>query len=123
MGCWKLAYTPKFRGRHWHRPALQMEPRRPVRIWVRTISATRPSVNVQSVPRFLAASPHANAEYRNQITSSNNAPIALGDRSLAPGRLVALRALPAELGQRPCLVAGFDRVIRRGVAVSCTLCN
>lgn len=35
-------------------------------IWARTISAIRPPVNVQSVPRFLAASPHANAKYSNQ---------------------------------------------------------
>ena len=53
-------------GVHWHQPEIQMEPRRAVRIWARTISAIRPPVNVQSVPRFLAASPHANAEYHNQ---------------------------------------------------------
>ena len=44
---------------HWHRPDLQMEPRRAARILVRTKSAIRPSVNVQSVPHLLAASPHA----------------------------------------------------------------
>ena len=44
---------------HWHRPDLQMEPRRAARILVRTKSAIRPSVNVQSVPHLLVASPHA----------------------------------------------------------------
>ncbi len=39
-----------------------MESCRAVRIWVRTrIGATRPSVDVQSVPSFTAASNHANA--------------------------------------------------------------
>jgi len=49
-----------------HRPVQQMESRQAVRIWGRTIRAISPSVSVQSVPCFLDASPHANAEYRNQ---------------------------------------------------------
>jgi len=44
-----------------------MEFHQAVRIWGRTIRAISPSVSVQSVPRFLAALPHANAEYRNQV--------------------------------------------------------
>ena len=36
------------------KPALEMESHQAVRIWARTTSATRPSVNVQSIPRFLA---------------------------------------------------------------------
>jgi len=43
-----------------------MEPHRAVRIWVRTTSATRPSVNVQSIPRSPAASVRFGAEYRDQ---------------------------------------------------------
>ncbi len=43
-----------------------MESHRAVRIWVRTNCATRPSVDVQSVPRLLATSPRVAAEYRNQ---------------------------------------------------------
>jgi hypothetical protein len=43
-----------------------MESHQAVRIWGRKIRAISPSVNVQSLPRFLAALTHVNAEYRNQ---------------------------------------------------------
>lgn len=43
-----------------------MESHQAVSIWGRTIRAISPSVNVQSLPRFLAALTHVNAEYRNQ---------------------------------------------------------
>jgi hypothetical protein len=64
----------KYWGLHWRIPVDQMEPRRAVRIWARTKSATRPSVNVQSVPSFLAASHHVKAENRNKKNEDQDQP-------------------------------------------------
>ena len=60
-----------------------MEPRRAVRIWVRTYQgATRPSLDVQSVPRFIADSVHENARkplsgkiYRKQCLTTWEVPL------------------------------------------------
>ena len=75
-----------------HSPVQQMESRQAVRIWGRTIRAISPSVSVQSVPRFLAASPHANAEYRNQGKAIRAVSVIL-DCVGSPCKLVRLQSI------------------------------